>query len=91
MIDFDRDLCFLDVETLGLDRHAPIWEFAAIRVAAQPVSEFLDGDLTVTLPWNSNQLSRRLGVDPDEFPRHTAMGDVQWCLAQWRQANGVAQ
>ena len=23
---------FLDCETLGLDRHAPIWEFAAIRI-----------------------------------------------------------
>jgi DNA polymerase III epsilon subunit-like protein len=42
----------------------------------------------VALPWNSNQLSRRLGVDPDNFARHTAMGDVQWCLAQWRAMNG---
>jgi len=198
MITFDRDIVFLDCETLGLDRTAPIWEFAAIRLAAQPVSgddivqrveffvrhdaddwlstlpesfaddyrgrynpsaaltrreaagiilgitnrtiiagsnpsfdmerlerllrangvepgwhyhpldipsmvvgqvarsavgaaEFLGGDLTVTLPWNSNQLSRRLSVDPDGFARHTAMGDVQWCLAQWRQMNGVTE
>ena len=32
MISFDRDLVFVDVETLGLDREAPIWEFAAIRL-----------------------------------------------------------
>lgn len=31
MPDRPRDLCFLDVETLGLDPDAPIWEFAAIR------------------------------------------------------------
>lgn len=34
MITLDHDLCFLDCETLGLDREAPIWEVAAIRLRA---------------------------------------------------------
>lgn len=191
MITFDRDIVFLDCETLGLDRTAPIWEFAAIRLAAQPVSgddivqrvEFFvrhDADdwlstlpesfaddyrgrynpraaltrreaagiilgitnraivagsnpgfdierLTLllnstgvtpgwhyhpldipsmvvgalaTMPlssssrfpleWQSSALSRLSGVEPGDFARHTAMGDVQWCLAQWRVMNGVS-
>jgi DNA polymerase III epsilon subunit-like protein len=191
MITFvDRDIVFLDCETLGLEREAPIWEFAAIRLRGREIVDIRDffvrharrygtaslpesfaadyraryrteearsetsaalgiqaitdgaiiagsnpsfdmdrleillrsegltpgwhhhpldipsmvvgqvarsvaiaaddlvGDLKVALPWNSNQLSRRLGVDPDNFARHTAMGDVQWCLAQWRAMNG---
>lgn len=35
------------------------------------------------LPWDSDQLSRAVNVDPDDFDRHTAMGDVQWVMAQW--------
>jgi len=34
-------------------------------------------------PWKSEQLSRLVGVDPDAFARHTAMGDVEWTMAVW--------
>lgn len=37
---------------------------------------------TVLLPpWDSNDLSRAVGVDPDLFKRHTAMGDALWAAA----------
>lgn len=189
MITFDRDICFVDTETLGLERQAPIWEFAAIRLrdnkvyssceffighdhgygtdglpqefaadyrarynAAEAMSpseaaSFIKGvtrdaiiagsnpsfdmerldvllreqgreplwhyhpldipsmaagylarsvlayrDLADTLPirveWKSSDVSRRIGVNSANFARHTAMGDVQWCLAQWRAMNG---
>lgn len=193
MITFDRDIVFLDCETLGLKRDAPIWEFAAIRLRGNEIvaiqeffirhdenygttglpesfaedyraryryetaigtndaclairaitedaivagsnpsfdmdrlgillaEEFLmtawhhhpldipsmavgqiarsvvaasvelGEGLNLTLPWNSSQISRRLSIYPDNFARHTAMGDVQWCLAQWRQMNGAAE
>lgn len=32
---------------------------------------------------DSNELSLSLGVDPDLYDRHTALGDVKWCVAQW--------
>lgn len=35
-------------------------------------------------PWKSDQLSQFCGVDPKSFPRHTAMGDAQWCLSLYR-------
>lgn len=34
-------------------------------------------------PWRSDQLSELIGVDPKDYPRHTAMGDVRWVMAQW--------
>ena len=33
------------------------------------------------LPWDSNVLSRAVGVEPDQFERHTALGDVRWAMA----------
>lgn len=179
------DLVFLDVETLGLDRMAPIWEFAAIRVtaggeelcrqafqirheaafwpeslpesfrrdyearydedsalwtwdAAKRVQAITDGGaeiagsnasfdldrllillqragigepnwyhhpldipsmargflrrsgVVLTPPYRSDAVSMALGVDPADFARHTAMGDVEWCLAQWRLIEGGA-
>jgi hypothetical protein len=32
-------------------------------------------------PWDSEALSRAVGIDPDRFERHTAMGDVRWAMA----------
>lgn len=29
-------------------------------------------------PWDSDALSRAVRVDPDDYARHTAMGDVEW-------------
>lgn len=29
-------------------------------------------------PWNSGDLSRAVGVEPDDFDRHTALGDARW-------------
>lgn len=34
-----------------------------------------------TLPWDSDALSRAVGVEPPTDERHTAMGDVRWCMA----------
>lgn len=33
--------------------------------------------------WKSDELSRQIGVDPADFSRHTAEGDVLWCIAQY--------
>jgi len=186
MIHFDRDIVFLDTETLGLALYAPIWEFAAIRIAApvadvaagkvldqveflvehdtsygtgqlpesfaedyraryraefawptaiaaRKIHEITDGAIVagsnpsfdidrlelllkahgfdpawhyhpLDIPsmaagwhaanggtgvkWRSTELSELVGVQPDDFERHTALGDVKWCLAQWEAMNG---
>lgn len=188
MITLDHELCFTDCETLGLDREAPIWEVAAIRLradgtrdeyhamvlhhpgnwvdflpevfaddyrrrfdlqlavpgaqAAREIRAFTDGaiiagsnpsfdmdrlallmrkygvpapgwhfhpldipsmvvgceagiglDLSKTprnaeLEWNSSRLSSHVGVNPANYARHTALGDVLWTLAQWDAMEG---
>lgn len=50
-------------------------------------SRLQDGDL-LELPWNSNDLSRAVGVDPTQFDRHTALGDCQWAKACWHAVMG---
>lgn len=32
-------------------------------------------------PWKSDDLSRAVGVNPDDFDRHTALGDARWAKA----------
>jgi hypothetical protein len=31
-------------------------------------------------PWKSDELSRAVGVEPDEAERHTALGDARWAM-----------
>lgn len=40
-------------------------------------------DMPIDPPWKSDELSTAVGVDPNDFARHTAMGDVLWTMAQW--------
>lgn len=42
-----------------------------------------------TLPWSSDEVSRALGVDPDQYARHTALGDVLWTIAQYDKIMGT--
>lgn len=42
------------------------------------------------LPWKSDELSRAVNVNPDDYARHTAMGDVRWTMAQWDAVTGHA-
>ena len=39
-------------------------------------------------PWDSGALSRAIGVDPDDFDRHTALGDARWARAIYRAVMG---
>lgn len=45
-------------------------------------------DLLPAAPWHSDELSRMIGVDPDGFDRHTALGDARWVRAQWDAITG---
>lgn len=39
------------------------------------------GKLAVPPPWDSEELSRGVGVEPGKFDRHTALGDARWARA----------
>ena len=86
-----------DAETLAplLREHnlIPSWHYHLVDVEALAVGylegqaeagrQEVDESITsgVALPWNSNDLSRAVGVDPEGFDRHTALGDAKWARA----------
>lgn len=40
-------------------------------------------------PWDSDDLSRAVGVEPPTDERHTAMGDARWAMAVYDRLMGV--
>jgi DNA polymerase III epsilon subunit-like protein len=69
---------FIDVEALAvgwLSSIRSLVQQGALSIGWAPAVP------EVTLPWNSEELSRAVGVDPDKFDRHTALGDARWAKA----------
>jgi len=42
-------------------------------------------------PWDSTNLSLAVGVDPEQFDRHTALGDARWARAIYDALAGREQ
>jgi hypothetical protein len=69
-------------EDLGLEdmlyRHGltPGWHYHLVDVEALAA-----GKLGLAPPWDSEELSAKVGVDPGQFDRHTALGDACWARA----------
>jgi|ERR1035437_3578253 DNA polymerase III epsilon subunit-like protein len=61
-----------------LRRHhaCPTWHYHLVDTEA-----LVAGQYSIQPPWDSNALSRLVGVDPDDFDRHTALGDAAWARA----------
>lgn len=68
----------------------PPWHYHPIDVPTLVHGYLLGRGINPTPPWKSDFLSRIIGVDPDQFDRHTAMGDVEWVMAQWDAVMGGA-
>lgn len=53
--------------------------------------EYTLAELTelVTPPWESADLSRAVGVVPDLFDKHTALGDARWAKAIYQSVMGT--
>lgn len=76
----------------------PRWHYHLIDVETLAVGSLtqqymmndeLDG--AILAEWKSDELSLAIGVDPEKFERHTAMGDVRWCMAQYVAVFGLTQ
>lgn len=59
------------------------WHYHLVDIEA-----VIAGLTAIRPPWDSEVLGRAIDVDPGDFERHTAMGDVEWCMAQWRALHG---
>lgn len=84
-----------DTERLAklLRRHCiePEWHYQLIDVENVVVGHLAAIGHPLTPPWKSDELSRAVGVNPEDFARHTAMGDVLWAKAQWDAAMTPAE
>lgn len=61
---------------LWAEGYTPPWHYHLVDVEALGA-----GALGIPPPWSSAELSMGLGVDPDAFERHTALGDARWAKA----------
>lgn len=82
---------------LRREHYCPMWHYHLVDVealAAGWVAATVPGDtlrveradgslnhINGRPPWNSNDLSLAVGVDPQDFDRHSALGDAFWAQA----------
>ncbi|MCW2903366.1 MAG: hypothetical protein JWO67_5631, partial [Streptosporangiaceae bacterium] len=71
-----------DAETLtGLLRDhglIPAWHYHLCDVENLAVGYLAAKGEPLSPPWDSEVLSAKLGVDPSQYERHTALGDARW-------------
>lgn len=53
---------------------------------AEEAMELLD---LITPPWRSDDLTAALGIHPDTFDKHTALGDARWAKAIYEAVMGT--
>lgn len=61
---------------LRANRACPEWHYHLVDVEG-----LVAGRLGIEPPWNSDKLSAEIGIDPEQFDRHTALGDARWAKA----------
>jgi hypothetical protein len=66
------------------------WHYHLVDVENMVVGYLASKGQVLQPPWKSDELSRAVGVDPEQFDRHTAMGDVLWVKAQYDAVMGGA-
>lgn len=59
------------------------WHYHLVDVEA-----LVAGKFGVAPPWDSDELSMKAGVDPEQFDRHTALGDARWAKALYESVIG---
>ncbi len=76
-----------DMERLEIllrrNRFTPSWHYHPLDIPSMVLARLAAQGRLPAQPWKSDALSKAIGVDPADYPRHTALGDVRWCRAQW--------
>lgn len=71
-----------DMERLGdllyANRIDPDWHYHPCDVPGLGLGWLAAKGRMIPRPWKSDAISRAVGVEPDNYDRHTAMGDVLW-------------
>lgn len=76
-----------DTERLATLLHSrgfePAWHYHLCDCETLAIGYLAAAGNVITPPWKSDTISRAIGVEPDDFQRHTAMGDCLWARAQY--------
>jgi DNA polymerase III epsilon subunit-like protein len=64
------------------------WHYHLIDVEALALGYMAARNRVMALPWNSEDLSRAVGVEPNDFERHSALGDARWAKAIYERVVG---
>lgn len=78
---FDTERLNTLFERHGIEREP--WHYHLCDVENVVVGYLAAKGRLMLPPWDSEVLSRAVGVEPEQFKRHSAMGDVLWVQAQW--------
>lgn len=79
--NFDTERMALLLRRFGIE---PGWHYHLIDV-----ENLAAGKLRMPPPWDSEELSRAVGVDPGRFDRHSALGDARWARAIYDAVMGA--
>lgn len=62
----------------------PRWHYHLIDIESVAIGYLAAKGTSLELPWNSEDLSRQIGVNPPQGEaRHTALADARWVGAMW--------
>ncbi|OMC07087.1 hypothetical protein A5734_03690 [Mycolicibacterium fortuitum] len=83
---FDMERLLILMQRNGISD--PGWHYHPLDVPTIAVGWLFGRGGEPERPWKSDAMSRAVGVDPIDYARHTAMGDVEWSMAMYRAATG---
>jgi hypothetical protein len=66
----------------------PKWHYHPLDIASLAIGFLAGRGYPPEQPWKSDHLADAIGVTAADYRRHTAMGDVEWTYAQWRNIMG---
>lgn len=66
-----------------------LWHYTPVDARHLAVGRLKAAGWDAPAPWGSEDVSRALGINPDDFARHTAMGDVLWAMAIYDAATNT--
>jgi DNA polymerase III epsilon subunit-like protein len=75
VVSFDAERL---AKLLRANGECPMWHYHLIDSEA-----LVAGLLGIAPPWRSSDLSLAVGVDPEQFDRHSALGDARWAKAMY--------
>jgi DNA polymerase III epsilon subunit-like protein len=75
VVSFDEERLRTMLQGFG---HLPMWHYHLADV-----ENLVAGKLGILPPWDSDELSLAVGVNPEKFHRHEALEDARWAMALW--------